>query len=106
MCLRRKKFHPDQPTSTLATAGLSERNVIIRPVVRTHLNNTEPTLGQFPKMKNDHKCTIYILLSVFNLQNKLLPWKKPSSKRNLCLDHLQDPQILSSLIQQDSITSL
>lgn len=39
-------------------------------------------MGQFPKMKNEHKCTIWILVCVFNLENKLLPWKKPSSKRN------------------------
>lgn len=63
MCLRGKKFHSDLPTSTPATAELSERNVIICPVVRTHFlkNNTEPTLGPFPKMKNERKCTICIL---------------------------------------------
>lgn len=30
------KFHPDQPTSTPATAGLSERNAIRCPVAGTH----------------------------------------------------------------------
>lgn len=61
------KFHPGQPTSTLTTAGLLERSVIRYPVVRTRLlkNNAEPTLGQFSKMKNEHKSTICVLVGVF-----------------------------------------
>lgn len=67
MCLRgKKKFHPNQPTSTLATARLLERNVIKCPAVRTQLlkNNTEPTLGQFSKMKNQCKSTICVLVGI------------------------------------------
>lgn len=65
MCLRGKNEVSSR--STLATAGLSERNVIKCPVVRTHFlkNNIEPTLEQFSKMKNEQKCTICILVDVF-----------------------------------------
>lgn len=64
---KKGKFHPDLPTSTLATAGLSERNVIRCPEIRTYFSKTNivPTPGQFSKMKNEHKCTICILVGLF-----------------------------------------
>lgn len=61
------KFHPDQPISTLATAGLLERSVIRCPVAGTHSlkNDAESTLGQFSKLKNERKSTICVLVGVF-----------------------------------------